>query len=191
MGLEGLYIPLIIAGTAVSAYSAYESGQQAKRDAKAQQELAERNALLKERQAKAELERGQEESRRIREFGEEVAGTQQVAFAKGGVLTTTGTPAIVKERTEADILADAEQVLQDALLAESFRLSEAENLRFGGRIAKARGAAAARGAKFAAAGSILSGIGTAAYLGSTLKSPGTKDLFAGSTPQAKATYLRY
>ncbi len=161
-----LVIPLIIAGASVSAYTAYESGQQGKRDAKAQQDLAEYNATLKERQAAAELERAQEEARQFGKEGEALLATQQVTLAKGGVLTTVGTPALLLEETAQELEADRLAILKEGYLAESFRLSEAEGLKFGGRVAKARGAATARGGKFAAIGSILTGLGTAAYAGS-------------------------
>jgi len=158
-----LVIPLIIAGTAMGAHSQYEAGQQAKRDAKAQQELAEYNAKLKERQAEAERERAQEEARQFEKEGERLLGTQQVQLAKGGVLTGIGTPALLLEETAQELEADRLRILKEGYLAESFRKSEAEGLRFGGRIAKARGAAAAKAGTFKAAGSILTGVGTAGY----------------------------
>ncbi|KKK80378.1 hypothetical protein LCGC14_2824110, partial [marine sediment metagenome] len=146
----------IIAGTAITAYSQIQAGKQAERDAKAQQESLNQQAALKERQAKAELERSQEEARQFKKEGEALQGTQQVTIAKGGVLSTVGTPAFLLEETAQELEADRLAILREGFLAESFRLSEAENLRFQGRIAKSRGAAAKRGSRFAAAGSILS-----------------------------------
>ena len=159
------FVPLLFIGGAVAGgVATHEAGQQAKRDAKAQQELANRNALLKERQAKAERERAQEEARQFEKEGEALQGTQQVTLAKGGVLTEIGTPALVLEETAQELEADRLKILKEGFLAESFRKSEAENLRFQGRIAKAKGSAAARGATYKAAGSLLTGFGQAGYM---------------------------
>ncbi len=164
----------IIAGTAIGAYAKIEAGKQAERDAKAQQVLANRNALIAEQQAKAALERAKEEAKQFEKEGEALLGEQQVALAKGGVLTTIGTPAILIEETEKELEADKLAILKEGFLAESFGLSQAENLRFEGRIARARGKAAKSGSRLAAAGSILSGLGTAAAISPSRIGSGTR-----------------
>ena len=177
----------IIAAGAISAYSAIEAGKQAERDAKAQQILANRNAEIAEQKAKAELERAREEAEQFREEGEALQATQKVGYAKGGVLASIETPAEVIDKTERELDEDRLKILQEGYNAESFALSQAENLKYEGRIAKARGAAAKRGSYYQAAGSILSAIGGAAYASSSGGGGGNKPP-ASFNPNIKGGY---
>lgn len=159
-----LLIPLLIAGVGIQAYGQYQQGKAAEAQGKAEQAILNQNAALKERQAAAELERSRAEALRFEKEGEALLGTQQVRLAKGGVLTTAGTPALLLELTAQELEADRLQILKEGFLEESFRKSEAAGLRFEGRAAKARGKNIKRASRFAAAGSLLTGIGTAASL---------------------------
>ncbi len=149
-------------GAGVQAFGAIQQGRAAEAQGKLDQQIADQNALLKERQAALEVERAREEARIFGREGEALLGTQQVALAKGGVLTSIGTPAFLLEETERELELDRRAILKEGFLAESFRLSEAENLRFGGRVAKARGKNLRRASTFGAVGSILTGFGDTA-----------------------------
>ena len=92
-----LAVPLLIAGAGVQAYGQYQQGQAAEAQGKAEQEILEYNAKLKEREAAAELERARAEAIAFGKEGEALLGTQQVSLAKGGVLTQAGTPALLLE----------------------------------------------------------------------------------------------
>jgi len=152
---HGPVVPiLMLAGTAMSAYGQIQQGYAAEAEGKAQQEIMNYNAQLKEREAAAELARKREEARQFQLQGEEFKGQQQVTLAKGGVLTSQDTPALLMETTAMNLDADRRRILEEGFLAESFRKSEAEGLRYQGRAAYARG-------KNAKTGSILTGIGTA------------------------------
>lgn len=157
-----LAIIAIAGAAATTAYGEYQAGKAAEAEGKAQQQIAEYNAKLKEREAAAERERARVEAEQFKERGRGLLAEQRVGYAKGGVLTT-GTPAEVIDITSKNLEADRMRILKEGFLAGSFRESEAEGLRYEGRAARARGKAAKRGAMFSAAGSILSGIGQSAY----------------------------
>ncbi len=168
-----LAVVAIAAGAGVTAYGQYQQGKAAEAQGKAEQQILEYNAKIKERQAAAELERARAEAIRFGKEGEALLATQQVQIARGGVLATTGTPFQLAEETEEELLADRMMILREGLLAESFRISEAEGLRFEGRAAKARGKNIKRGATLAAGATILSGVGTSLYATYKLPAFGT------------------
>ena len=157
------------AGAGIQAYGQYQQGKAAEAQGKAEQAILNYNAQLKERQAAAELDRARAEALRFEKEGEALLGTQQVALAKGGVLTTVGTPALLLEQTAQELEADRMSILTEGFLAKSFRESEAEGLKFEGRAAKARGKNIKRGARLAAGGTLLTGIGSAAFAKASLK----------------------
>ncbi len=161
MGLATIAVVAIAAGAGVQAYGQYQQGKAAEAQGKAEQQILEHNAKLKQREADAERQRARVAAEQFELEGEALLGTQRVGFAKGGVLTTEGTPALVLEETAQALNIDRMRILEEGLLAGSFRESEAEGLRFQGRAAKARGKNIKRGQTLAAGGTILTGIGTA------------------------------
>jgi hypothetical protein len=149
---------LVALGVGVQAYGQYQQGKAAEDQANTEQEIYEYNATLKDRQAKLELERARIQALRFRKEGEAFKGAQNVAIAKGGVLTQ-GTPALVIEETAQALESDRRLILKEGFLAQSFRLSEAENLRYLGRAARARGKNLLKGYKLSAIGTLLTGVG--------------------------------
>jgi len=174
---------MLIAGTAMTAVGQIQQGYAAEAEGKAQQEIMNYNASLKEREAAAELARSREEARQFQLQGEEFKGQQQVTLAKGGVLTSQDTPAMLMETTAMNLDADRRRILEEGFLAESFRKSEAEGLRYQGRAAYARGKNAKTGSILTGIGTGLSGFGTYKALNPTV----------GSIPNktSLATQLRY
>ena len=159
--------PLAIAvGAAVSAYGQYQAGKAAEEQGKAEQAIAEHNAKIKEREAAAELERARAQAEKFRLEGEGLQGQQKVAFAKGGVLSTVGTPALLLEETAMNLEADRMEILKQGFLGRSFRLSEAEGQRAVGSAARARGKNIRTASRYQSGGSLLTGIGNAAYMNS-------------------------
>ena len=165
----------IIAAGAISAYSAIEAGKQAERDAKAQQAALNQQAELARKKGEAERERALEEVRQFEKEGEAFQATQQVQLAKGGVLASIETPAMVLERTAQELEADKLTIMKEGYLAESFGESGAFNLRFQGEIARARGKAAKTASYYSAAGSILSSVGSASIAKSSFSSATNRD----------------
>ncbi len=152
----------IVAGAALGAAGQIQAGKAAERQGKAEQEILDFNAKIKEREAAAELERSEAAARKFGEEGEALKGKQRVAIARGGVLASEGTPAFLLEETAFNLEADRLEILKEGFLSKSFRLSEAENLRASGRAAKVRGKAAKSASRFQATGTLLTGLGTAA-----------------------------
>ncbi len=159
------FIAAILA-TGFQAYSQYQAGKAAEAEGKLAQQLADRNAKIKEREGEAEVQRGREEALQRKKIGDQLEATQRVGFAKGGVLGVT--PEIVVEKTGEDTLTDRMTILRNAFLNQSFRESEAANIRFGGAVAKFKGQSAARAGKFKAIGTLLTG---ALSLGGGAKTP--------------------
>ena len=150
---------LMIAGAGLQAYGQLQAGKAAAEQGKQEQMLLEHNAKLKEREGEAELARSRAEALRFQKEGEALQGTQNVKLAKGGVLATEGTPALLLEQTAQELDADRMSILEEGFLNRSFRLSEAEGLRFEGRSARARGRNARIASRYQAAGTILGGLG--------------------------------
>ena len=168
MSMATVAVAAIVVGGSLQAYAQYQQGKAAEAQAEAEQEILNYNAKLKEREAAAERERAYAEAQRFKKEGKALLGEQQVTLAKGSVLTTVGTPALLLEQTAQELEADRMSILREGFLAESFRESEAEGLRYEGRAAKARGKNTKKGATFAAGGTLLTTIGSAAFAGSSL-----------------------
>ena len=155
-------VALTVASAGLTAYGQYQQGKAAEAQGKAEQEILNYNAKLKEREATAERERAYAEAQRFKKEGKALLGEQQVTLAKGSVLTTVGTPALLLEQTAQELEADRMSILREGFLAESFRETEAEGLRYEGRAAKARGKNIKKGANLQAGGTLLTTAGTAA-----------------------------
>lgn len=85
-----------VAAAGVTAYSTIQQG-------KYQQQMAEYNAALAEREAETIEEASEFEEREARREGRKLKARQFMQFAKGGVVPTTGTPLLVREETEGEI----------------------------------------------------------------------------------------
>ena len=132
-------LPMFIAGTALSAFGQYQQGVAMQQQAEAQQDILNYNAEIKDREADAALERSRAEALRFQREGEQLQGAQKVALAKGGVLTSGGTPALLMETTADALDQDRMSILREGFLAQSTKQQEAEGLRFQGRAAASRG----------------------------------------------------
>ena len=137
-----------------------------KQQAANEAQILENNAQLKEKQGERELDRARREAVLFGKEGEKFKGKQRVAMAKGGVLTSVGSASTVFEQTAMDLAADRREILREGFDLQEFRLAEAENLRFQGRSAIARGENLAQGlyqqadgTRSSGVGSLLSGVG--------------------------------
>ena len=99
---ELITIGLIIAGGTLTAVSQVQQGRAARQAGRTQEAIAQRNALLAERQAEAEQQAAVEEAKRQEREGEALKGKQRAAIAKSGVLAR-GTPLSVLVET-AEVL---------------------------------------------------------------------------------------
>jgi len=150
-------------GTGLQAYGQLQAGKAAQEQGKAEQRILDYNASLKEREATAARERAMEEARMFEERGRELQGTQKVTLAKGGVLSSEGTPALLMTEMARNLEADRNKIIKEGYLAESTLRSEAKGLRYEGMAAKVRGKNANTGYKYGAMVSLLTGFGNTYY----------------------------
>lgn len=148
-------VTAMAAGTAISAYGAYQQG-------KAQKQLYEYNAQIAEQNSKLAQDKAAYDKEQLRRRYRKIAGSQRVAFAKGGVDSSTGTPLYVQEElamlTEEDILMT--QYNAD-LKSRGFQV-EATQARY-------QGAAAYQAGKMRAAATLLTGAGQTYQTGKELE----------------------
>jgi hypothetical protein len=145
MGVE-VAIALMIVGTAVTAYGQYQAGQ----DKKAALDY---NAQIEERNAQVRLEKAEYDANQKDKRTRAVIASQRVAFAAGG-FTVAGTP--------LDTLRDtATQGEMDRMAIMYGGEMDAENSRNQATLNRMEGKAASKAGKFAAAGTVLSGAGSA------------------------------
>lgn len=157
---------LLLAGTGLMAAGQYQQGQAAKVQGKSEQILADFNAAVTERAGQAENKAKEYQAAVFEEQGLELLGEQKVAQARSGTLSTVGTPELVRKKTITNLDIDKRMILREGELAKSYAYSQATGMRLQGKAAKLRGKYAARGATLSAAGTILTGLGMAGYMGS-------------------------
>ncbi len=155
---DPITIALIVGGS-LTALSQVQQGRAARQAGRTQETIAQRNALLAERQAEAEQQAAIAEARRQEREGEVLKGRQRALFAKAGVLAR-GTPLAVLVETAETLEAERLTILREGAISAAQRRGQAGVLRAQGAAAKARGKAAFRGARLAAAGTILTTVGT-------------------------------
>ncbi len=168
MAIPPQFIVPILAGIASAAPAAVgtiQQGRAAEAQSKSEQDILNFNASVKIKEAEAEREAARDAARRFTERGERLKGAQRTAFARGGVLAPEGTPALLLEEQAQILEADKIKILEQGALAAGFRESEAFGLRFQGVSARARGRNIRTGTRLQTAGTLLTGIGTAARAG--------------------------
>lgn len=157
-------IAVSVAG-GLQAVSQVQQGKAARAQGEAQAAIANRNAILAERQAAAEKTAAAEAAKAQTREGEELLARQRALFAKGGVVAK-GTPLSVIADTATTLEADRLTLLREGAVRASQATGQADVFRLQGSAAKAKGRAASRASKLAAAGTILSTVGTAGTLSS-------------------------
>ena len=150
---------LLIAGGSLVAASQVQQGRAARQTGRTQEAIAQRNALLAERQAEAEQQAAVEAAKQQEREGKALKGRQRAAIAKAGVLSR-GTPLSVLVETAENLEADRLTILREGAISAAQRRGQAGIFRAQGAAAKARGKAAGRAANLAAAGTILTTAGT-------------------------------
>ena len=162
-GLEALIVPLLIGSAAVGTYGAIQAGRAADAQSQSEQDILNFNAEQKLKEAEDQREAAREEAARFAKEGQRLRATQKAAIAKGGVLSTVGTPALLLEETAQELEADRLAILRQGFLKGEYAESEAFGLRFQGTSARARGKNIKRGSALQATGTLLTGLGSAAY----------------------------
>ena len=107
--MTGLALPLMIAATGVSAYSAYQQGQVAKQQSRAQAAWHAYNAKIAEREAEAERKAAAFESKQFERGARQLLSRQRTLVGKAGV-EMTGSPLLVAEDTAAQLALEAANI---------------------------------------------------------------------------------
>lgn len=140
-----------LVGSGVSAYSAIQQGQTAKAMGRYNQKVAENEAIVRDQEARAAIQRQRNENRRL-------MAIQRGKIAKSGV-AEAGSP--------LEAMAETAGLLELGALEQS-RAAEAEmrRLRSQGQAARWQGDLAGRAGYIQAGGNLLSGVASAAgYMG--------------------------
>lgn len=150
---------LIAAGTAVGAYGQYQQGQALAAQAESQQAMADYNAKVQEREAKAALVRAQYEQVRQAEAGERTKSSLQAFLATTGTVPAAGTSLLVQAEQAAELELENLMIGYEGLTGEARARSQAEIDRMQGKIYKQR-ARSYRTAGYIGAGrELLTGFG--------------------------------
>jgi hypothetical protein len=157
---EALIVPLLIAGTTVATVSAVQQGRAAKKQAEFQEDIAQRNAELAERQAEGQRQAAAEAAIEQERKGKALKARQRALFAKSGV-ELRGSPLSVLVETAQDIEADRLTILREGAIRGSTLESQASNILAQGRAAGARGRAAQRASVLSAVSTATTGLATA------------------------------
>lgn len=169
---DPITIGLIVAGGVLTAKGQIEQGRAARQAGADAQAIANRNALLAERQAEAEQQAAVATARKQEREGKALKSRQRAVIAKSGVLSL-GSPLAVLVETAENLEADRLQILREGTISASQKRGEAGIFRLEGAAAKKKGKATSRASKLAAAGTILTTAG-AGYS----KAGGTKGIKA-------------
>lgn len=154
-----LAIPLMLAGTAMSAYGQIQQGQAAEAEAKSQQNMANYNAKVAERDATAVEQKTRIEQIRQAKESERRLSTLNMNMGKAGVVSTSGTPLLLQATQSAEDELDNLMIgYEGAQEASRFR-SQAGMYRAEGSMARERGRNAKTASYIGAGATLLKGFG--------------------------------
>ena len=183
--MEAIIIGAIIAGGTVSTVAAVQQGRAARAAGEMQEAIALRSARIAKKQAVAEQEAAAEAAKIQAKEAEALRGRQIALYAKGGV-EMRGTPLSVVVKTAEEMAADELRILTEGAISGAQRRAEAQIIRMQGAATKVRGKAAYRGASLAAAGTILTTVGTVGYMGYRMRGVGKTTPLRNQSPFLRA-----
>lgn len=158
-----------VAGAGVSAYGAAKSGQATYASSLYQAQVSERNQQIAAGNASNALAEGQVQEAQVRRQAAQTAGSQRASLAALGQVVGEGTAATIQNNTVQLAEADALQVRRNAERdALAFTL-QGSQLGSDAVMQRQAGKSAATAGAISAAGSLLTGAGSAAYQYKTLK----------------------
>ncbi len=149
----------LIVGGGLQILSTIQEGQAAQAEGETQAAIAERNALLAERQAESQRQAAAAEALKQERKGKALKARQRALFAKSGV-ELRGSPLSVLVETAENLEADRLNILKEGRIAAGTSLQQAGIIRAQGASAKARGRATKRASILSAVGQGLTTVGT-------------------------------
>ena len=166
-----LAIPLMIGGTALGAYGQIQGGLAAEAEGQSQQNMANYNAALQEREAKSIEARTALQQKQQAEAADRAQSTLRAGLGASGAVSTAGSPLMImaKQASESEMenLMIGYQGSEEALAARSQGKLDI----MGGKIARQRGSAGKTAGFMGAGSTLLTGFGTASYYGGLGKTP--------------------
>jgi len=119
--MTGAEIALLIAATATASYSAYQQGQTAARQAKAEAAWMDYNAKVAQKEADSERQAAEFESQQHQRQSEQLLKRHRALVGKSGV-TMEGSPLLVMEDTAAQLTLENAMIRQQGLRrSEAYR----------------------------------------------------------------------
>lgn len=166
--LAPLAIPLMIAGTGVSAAGMILQGRAASASAKAQAKVDEANARIAENNASLESEAVTRQLSSQRSGFSRLIGQQKSAVAKSG-LTLSGSALDVMSDSELQNSLMEQEIQRGGFARASGYLQQSSDFRAQAAIGRAAGANARTGSYIGAGGTLISGAGQVGYMKATMK----------------------
>ena len=154
-----LAIPLMIAGTGLQAVGQIQAGKAAEVEAKSAQAIANYNAAVQEREAKAIEQRTGLEQRRQAEESARAMSRIQARLGVAGAVPTVGAPLMVQAKQASEFELENLMIGYRGQTEAARARSAAEIERMGGRLARQRGEARKRAAYIGAGETLLKGFG--------------------------------
>ena len=120
----GLPLLLLAAGTGVAVAGQMQAAKAAERESKNAAVIARHNAQVATQAGEARAQKLEREQVAHRKRAAAMSGTQTVSYARGGVLTFTGTPANVQIETQKNYALEIAQLGADANTERRFAASQ-------------------------------------------------------------------
>jgi len=152
---------MLIVGTGLQAVTQIQAGREAQAQAESAQNIANRNAALMEREAKAIKAKTEFEQKRQVEAAARIKSRLRARLAATGAVPDIGTPLLIQEEQAEEL--ELKQILigYEGQVEAAKARSQAELDRLTGRIAIKKGKAAKRAGYIGAGATLLTGFGTA------------------------------
>lgn len=161
--MTGAEIPLLIAGTGIAGYSAYQQGKSAKQQAKADAAWQAYNARVSEKEAEAERKASEQEAIQQKRHGEQLKARQRAMIGASGV-TVAGSPLLVLEDTAAQLALENARIRESGLRRVSAYKSQSVLDFSKARTISKSAKGFSRAGTLAAGGSLLQGASGVAYM---------------------------
>ena len=152
---------LIIAGASLMAAGQIQAGREAAATGKSQQNIANYNAALMEREAEATKQKAAFESLRQAKEARRIRGKLRTQLAGAGAALFEGAPEKLEEEQAAELELENLLIGYEGRVQAGRARSQAELDRLSGRLAKQRGKAARKASYLQAGGTLLTGFGIA------------------------------
>lgn len=152
---------LLIAGGALAAVARIQAGRVAEAEAESAQNIANRNAVLMEQEAKAVEAKTEFEQKRQAEAAARTKSRLRARLAASGAVPDIGTPLLLQEEQAEELELENILIGYEGQVKAAKRRSQAELYRLSGELVSEKGKAAKRASYIGAGAALLTGFGAA------------------------------